>query len=261
MYFMRWSLFFLPLSLWSMWIGNPAQPGMQTQGIVLQSEWCSLRLGYLNDWVYHQDFRLNEFELGAEEHIDNTVQLATHAGLATFNFRDWIDLYAILGGSQLQVNEEIFTKPYFSWGVGGKILFFHMGNVRAGADMKYFQTDQTPDYFLAGGQAYNVLLPVVLAYSEIQAALGLSYETSWFSPYADLTYLISQLDAQPPKKAYVRFPQPGARDDVPVQASSGAKRWGMALGATILDKKTGSLALEWRLFNQNALDVNAEIRF
>lgn len=257
---MRWSFFFLPLSVWAIWIGNPAQPGMQTQGIAVQSKWCSLRLAYLDDWVYHQDLK-NEFTLEEIEHIDSSIKLTTHAGLITFNFRDWIDVYGILGTSQLQVDEEVFTKPVFCWGAGGKILFFHMGHFRAGADIKYFETVQSPEYFLADSQAYNVVLPVTLIYSEIQTSLGVSYETSWFSPYAQATYLISDLDSKPPKKAYVRFPQTNAQADVPVNSSVGAKRWGMALGATILDKKTGSLAIEWRLFNQNALNINAEIRF
>lgn len=233
---------------------------MQTRGIAVQSEWCSLRLGYLDDWVYHQDLQ-DRFVLENVEHHDSTIQLSTHAALATFNFRNWIDLYGILGGSQLQVDEEVFTKPLFSWGVGGKILFFQMDRFRAAADIKYFETDQTPEYFLNDGQSYDVVMPVTLNYSEFQAALGFSYETSWFSPYAQASYLISKLNALPPKKAYVRFPQANLQADVPVLDSKGTKRWGMALGATILDKKTGSLAIEWRLFNQNALDVTAEIRF
>ena len=257
---MRVLFLLLPLSVWSMWIGNPGQPGMQTHGIALQSEWCSLRLTYLNDWVYRQDLQ-DEFTLENVQHIDNTVQLSTQAGLVTFNIRDWVDLYGILGGSRLKVNEEIFTKPHFSWGVGGKVLFLNIGNFRASADMKYFETDQIPQYFLVDSQAYNVVLPVTLAYEEFQTSLGLSYETRWFSPYAQVSYLISKLNAQPPKKAYVRFPQTNVQADVDVSSSTGKRRWGMALGATLIDKKTGSLAIEWRAFNQNALDVNAEVRF
>ncbi len=257
---MRWSAILFPISVWAMWIGNPAQPGMQTHGIAMQSEWCSLRLTYLDDWIYHQDIQ-DKFALESVEHVDNSIQLSTHAAVLTFNFRNWIDIYGLAGGSRLQVNEEIFTKPYLGWGVGGKILFCQIGNFRAGTDIKYFQTDQTPKYFLGDGQAYNVVFPVTLSYQETQFALGISYETSWFCPYAQASYLISDLDALPPKQAYVRFPQPYSNADIPVSSSNGEKRWGMALGATILDKKTGSLAIEWRLFNQNALDINGEIRF
>lgn len=261
---MRWLLLLFPLSAWAIWIGNPAQPGLQTQGIFLQSEYGSLRCGYLNDWVYRQDLQ-DKFTLEGAEHEDSTIQLSTRAALLTFNFRDWVDLYGILGGSRLQVDEEVFTKSYFSWGVGGKVLFLHMGNFRAGADIKYFQTDQTPNYFISESQAYNVdrsIEPLSLAYSELQTAVGLAYETSWFSPYAQASYLIADLDPKPSNKAFVRFPQAAfGSTDVRVFASSGQKRWGMALGATILDKKMGSLAIEWRAFNQNAVDLNAEIRF
>ena len=241
-------------------VGNPAQPAMQNSGIIRarSSQW-SFRLAYFGDYVYNQRFN-DEFTIGNCVETPTDIQFWTQAGMLTFNIRERIDLYGIVGGSRIQIDNEVKTTQQFSWGVGGKLVIVHEGRFRVGLDLKYFRADLTPAFLQCDHLAYNVVSQFQFNYHEIQAALGVSYRTKYLSPYATATYLIAKIEPQP-LITLVRLPQ----DDVLVEAASksviGSKRWGMALGTTIIDSRKASLALEWRVFNQNSVDVIGEIRF
>jgi len=241
-------------------IGNPAQPGLQNGGIIREtpSSW-SFRISYFGDYVYNQRFH-DEFPICASEETPSQIKFWTQAGMLTFNFRDSIDLYGIVGGLQLQLDEEILTKQQLAWGVGGKIVFYHEGKFRAGCDIKYFQSNQTPSFFQCDHSAYNVTSNFSLSYSELQAALGLSYRTKYFSPYASATYLIAKLSPSS-NAVYLRFPMVNMEIAVPTKSVIASRKFGLALGATLIDKRKASLAVEWRAFNQNSIDVTGEVRF
>ena len=160
----------------------------------------------------------------------------------------------------IEINKDVITKQQFSWGIGGKLVFFHKGNFRAGCDLKYLKSDQKPCFFQCDHLAYNVTSNFLFNYSEIQAALGLSYKTKHFSPYANASYLISKLRAVPPSVT-VRLPMENMEVDVNAKSIIGRDRFGMALGATVTDRKRASLTLEWRSFNQNAIDISGDLRF
>ena len=49
--------------------------------------------------------------------------------------------------------------------------------------------------------------------------------------------------------------------DVVSKSVIGTRRWGLALGATLIDSRKATLAVEWRAFNQNSIDVSGEVRF
>ncbi len=257
---LAWSLFsllFSPLS--AMLVGNPAQPILVEKGIWTPRYWCSFRVGYLDDWVYKQRFR-DEFKLEGVTHTRTFLKLSTYAGIATLNFKNRLDLYGIVGSSRLQIDEEIFTKRALSWAVGSKLVWLKHKNLFFGADVKYFETNQKPKYFVVDGMAYNIVSNYRLRYKEIQGALGMSYRAWMFAPYVNATYILTHIQPDPPI-VLVRFPDMDEIVDLESKSIVGKKHWGMALGLTLVDSSKASLSFEWRVFNQNAIDVNGEIRF
>lgn len=241
-------------------IGNPGQPSIQSTGIIRDtSSWWDFRLAYYSDYVYSQHFN-DEFAIGGCIGTPSHLKLWTQAGMLTFNIKNRIDLYGIVGGMRLQIDEEVITKQQLAWGVGGKVIFLHEGRFRAGCDIKYFQSDQTPSFFECENLAYNVVSDFHFNYSEIQAALGLSYRTKYFSPYANASYLIAKLDPKP-AIATVRLPMMNMDVDVISKSVTASTRFGLAIGATIIDQRKATLNIEWRAFNQNSVDVSGELRF
>lgn len=254
-------LLLLPFSpLAAMLIGNPAQPALQKNGIWKSPPaWWSIRVTYFEDYVYRQRFQ-DEFKDPELSHTKTFSKFTTDAAQLTLNFRNRLDLYAILGGSKIQLDNEVFTSRQFAWGTGLKLVIFHSGKLRIGTDFKYFETDQKPLYFISDDFPLNVLSSFILQYSEIQAALGASYRIGPVVPYIHATYLITKIEPIPPTVA-VLLPFMNLEDDMVMKSVIGQRRWGLALGATIVDCSKGTLSLESRFFNQNSIDVNVEIRF
>jgi hypothetical protein len=254
------AFFLLPIALAAAPIGNPAQPAIYHTGIVRQTPaWWSFRLSYFGDYVYNQRFH-DEFTIGDCIEKATYIKLRTQAAMLTLNFRDRIDLYGILGGSSLKIDKDVKMSQQLSWGLGGKLIILHEGRFRVGVDLKYFQTDQTPEYFLCDNVPYNVVSDFHFNYHEIQAAAGVSYRTKYVSPYLHATYLIAKIEPEP-LIALVYVPAYDMSVDVVSKSVIGSRRWGIALGATLIDSRKATLALEWRAFNQNSIDFTGEIRF
>lgn len=253
-------IFLIPVKISATLIGNPAQPSIQNTGIVRETpSWWDFRLAYYSDYVYSQHFN-DEFTINGCKGAPTHLKLWTQAGMLTFNIKNRIDFYGIVGGMRLQLENEVITKQQLAWGVGGKIIFLHEGRFRAGCDIKYFESNQAPSFFQCDNLAYNVVSNFHFNYSEIQAALGLSYRTKYFSPYANASYLIAKLEPKP-AIATVRLPMMNMDVDVISKSVTASTRFGLALGATIIDQRKATLSLEWRTFNQNSVDVTGEIRF
>lgn len=255
---MRLLFFFCSLSsLYGIWVGNPGEPALIEKGIYFQNSLVSLRLGYLSDWVYQQRFQ-EEFLLAEKTRTNN--ELSTYAGLATLNFVKRLDLYGLLGASQSQIDSQIFTRREFAWGVGCKLIFLKHKNLFCAADVKYFETDQKPLFFVIEDLPYNVINNYTSRYFDVQAAVGFAYRISLFVPYINATYIYTHLSPEPPL-VLIRFPDGDDVADLPLPSLISRKRWGMALGFSLIDIAKASLALEWRVFNQNAINVTGQIRF
>ena len=259
-WFRAWIYFALSFSsLSAMLTGNPAQPNLTARGIWTKPYWVSFRFGYLDDWIYKQRFQ-DEFKLGGVRHTRTFLKLSTYSGIITLNFVDRLDLYGLVGSSRLQIDEEIFTKRALSWSAGAKAVLFKQGNFFLGADAKYFQTLQKPRYFVVDGFPFNIVSNYRLKYQEIQAALGMSYRAWIFAPYINATYILTHIEPEP-AVLLVRFPDMDEIVDIESKSIICKKPWGMALGLTLVDCCIATLSFEWRVFNQNAINVNGEIRF
>jgi hypothetical protein len=219
----------------------------------------SFRIAYLDDYVYSQHVQ-NEFDFGPANEKPPLVTFATDAAQITLNLWKRLDLYGILGSSKLQMDEEIYTQQEFCWGVGGKLIIYAEGPFRIGCDLKYFQSDQKPLYLVVTGMPLNVASNWILRYQEYQAALGASYQGSLICPYVHLTYITTKIEPHP---FIFLVDVPGSPDpsDASIHSFDGRRRWGMAVGATLLAGSMGTLAIESRFFNQNGIDASLEFRF
>lgn len=237
-----------------MLVGNPAAPTLQTCSILnMRSSWWSFRAGYIDDWVYRQQ------SLDIDE-IATKVQLSTYAGLLTLNFIDRIDLYGLVGSSRMQIGKDIFTKRALGWGVGGKWILLKWPNFSIGSDFKYFETRQKPKYIVFEDLAYNIVSDLRLEYHEIQGALGICYHSCFLAPYINGTYLKATMKPNP-ATILVRLPFEDELGETTLSSISNEGPWGMAVGLSLIDQARMTLSFEWRLFNQNAIDWNFEIRF
>ena len=161
----------IPVALSAAYFGNVAQPALQTDGLVSSPSRYSLRAGCFADYLYRQRFN-EEFKIAGVNNPASYLQLSTEAGTVTLNFKNWCDVTAILGSSQMQLDHDVFSKRQFAWGIGGTLLIYQNENFFVGLNLKYFESEQKPLYFVSGGYAYNIVSNYTMNYFEEQAAIG-----------------------------------------------------------------------------------------
>jgi hypothetical protein len=242
------------------YFGNPALPALQGEGLIKSPpSWYCLRVGYMADSLYTQRYK-DEFTIDGATNPSNSVQLATEAATITLDFKNCFDLTLLLGSAQIQIDQEVYAKRQFAWGVGSKWILYRTDSIYCSIDLKYFESEQKPLYFVSDGYAFDILSDFKMDYTEMQAAFGAAYQTGVLSPYLYLTYLYSKIEPRP-DSLIVQIPY---YDDSIITSSRsvlGARRWGMAVGATLIGGKMGSVTVESRFFNQNAINISGEIRF
>lgn len=250
----------IPTTLKATFFANPALPALETDGIVKSppSGFC-FRLGYMADNLYRQSYH-EEFQIDGAAISTSHAKLTTNAATITLNYKNWLDLNALAGCAQMQIDHDIYTKQQLAWGIGAKFLVFQTGSIFVGLDLKYFQSNQKPVYLSSAGYAYNIRSNFKMNYLEQQAAIGIAYRTQMISPYIYASYLYSKISPEP-MTLVVRMPTYDGYAQSYSSSVIDKHRWGMALGATIVGGCKGSVTLESRFFNQNALNVSGEVRF
>lgn len=240
--------------------GNPAQPSLTCKGIIpLKSKILSIRIAYVDDYVYAQHFR-GAYDIASTVEKPPVTKMSTEAAILTLNFQKRLDLYTILGSSRMQMDEEVYARRQFAWGLGLKAIIYQLNCFRVGCDLKYFTTNQRPLFLVSSGLPLDVTSNLLLNYREYQGALGFSYQSGIFCPYILGTYLNSKIDPSP-NKFLVRVPGLDEPLDANMRSFIGANSWGMSVGATLLMGTKGMLSVESRFFNQNGINANLEIRF
>lgn len=259
---MRFSILYrfiaLPCICQATYFGNPAEPVLLSRGLI-KEKGSSIRVGYMADHLYRQNYK-DEFPSPGTHPPSNYTKMNMQAGTITLTLRKRLDLNGILGSARMQIDQDVFTKRQFAWGVGGKLIILKSGNLYLGLDAKYLESAQKPTFFLADGYAYNIVSNFKLNYTEMQAALGAAYKTTVLSPYIYLTYLYSKIDPDP-FSVIVQIPFLNMTALTSSHSIINQTRWGMAVGGTLLSGKKMSLNVESRLFNQNAINVSGEFRF
>jgi hypothetical protein len=130
---------------------------------------------------------------------------------------------------------------------------------RIGCDFKYFTTTQSPLYFISSAIPLDVVSDLNFKYRDYQASMGLAYQSEIFCPYLLGTYINSKID--PSMQRFLIALPGGDLGEGEFHAFRGATQWGMAVGATLVMGEKGTLSVESRFINQNAIDASLEIKF
>ena len=249
------------LQAFGSFVGNPINPKIFKEALILKNEYVQFRAGYLFSNIYRTKY-IDKFLL---EDSDSTIlKLRTQSGLLIFNLQNSIDIYGIIGNSKLTLDNQIFTNHKFSWGIGFKMIIFQKKKFDLAIGGKYFRTKQNCDNFKIGKQIFPILTSHFgFLYEEFQASAALSYRTAFLVPYIGVTYLYSTLKPQPLPKGLFRFPAPDENiiADFISQKSKNVKNWGLVVGTSIISNNMISINAESRMFDQNAINVACEIRF
>jgi hypothetical protein len=245
---------------WSFVCGNPAQPDLLSKGVVpFKNKVWSLRVAFLDDYVYSHHFN-GEFEVGPVEEKPPVLSLASETAQITLNYARRLDLYGLVGSSKMQMDQEVFARRQFSWGLGAKAVVFELDCFRIGADLKYFQSNQKPLFLVSSGLALDIESDLMLFYREYQGSFGLSYQSGIFCPYINGTYINAKIE---PNQYGFLVHVPGFEEpmDASIRSFSGSNAWGMAVGASLVMGEKGTLSVESRFFNQNGINASLEIKF
>ena len=250
----------VPAPLTATYFSNPAQPAIQQDGLFKSPpSWYCLRVGYMADCSYRQRFN-EEFHIAGTPNPSSYAKVSTDAATVTLNFKNWLDVNMLLGSSQMQMDHDVFTKRQLAWGVGAKFLIYHNHKIYVGLDFKYFESEQKPIYLVSSGYAYNVVSDFKMNYCEEQAALGIAYRIKMICPYLYASYLYSKIEPNP-CFVIVKMPTFDGTGESYTTSVIDRRRWGMAVGATLIGGTKGSVTVESRFFNQNALNISGEVRF
>ena len=259
---MRGFKLFLLILLWmrsafAIFVGNPSEPGFYPNGIIHGGGGnYNLRFAYLCDNIYNSFFE-DEFKTISSN--SSELKLSSFLMHAVFDIRNKLDFYGMIGASKMQIDELIYLKRHLSWGLGTKAILFCSERFTIGMDLKYFETNQKPTYFVLEKTPADLLTPFILKYYEIQGACAVSFRADRYLPYAGITYLFAKVNPDS-TMGRLYIPESGPTKFA-AESSIISRRWGLVVGTTILSYGAFSLNIESRLINQNAVNVQGEFQF
>ncbi len=258
-------------------VGNPAELAFLKDGIFSEKKRAvTLRFGYYFENIYKFKFRDEIINDEAINNVTDTVnppssiiQLKTNSAIVTLNIKRFLEVYGLVGQSRLRIEEKeidsdstFSTQHNLSWGAGVKITVFKYKGLSMGADGKYFQTRQVADFLIAN--KYPALIATddfSFIYEESQGSIAFSYEIDIFTPYIGGTYLRASINPSPRKGVvYLSF-DPEYPREFECNTSHNVNRWGLIIGTSIVSGEKISINLESRMFDQNSVNISAEVCF
>lgn len=242
----------------ALYVGNPSAPCYLQDGILIEKKpGFSIRTGYLTEYVYQASF-VDEFETTQTSRTN--ASLSTISGMAVLNVLDRWDIYMLVGTTKLKMEQMIEANRNFSWAIGTTATMYRGENFSLGADLKYFETDQKPNFFLVNGLVRPLEGPFRLELQEIQAAIAGSYDIGYFVPYIGLTYLFSKISPVP-TLGLISIPERDLILEFEANPSINHKKIGLVLGTSLVSNETMNLNVETRMIDQNALNISGQLRF
>lgn len=246
--------------LWEGHCGNPCDPCMS---------WCnaiSFRLGFYGDYVFNRHLEIDRNEDNSD--LDQT-EIYTNAGMLVVNFWDRVDLFGVVGASNLSLQSnasaftgtigdifELETDTNFSWSAGARATIWECGCTSLGVEAQYFYMN--PDVKRISQAATDSIYPNSLIdakYREWQLGVGVSHRINFFIPYIALKWSHSQL----------KFDQAQPGEPLPTDLTlfncESKKDWGYAIGLSLVDCEKAMVTVEGRFGDEKALYVSGELRF
>lgn len=234
-------------------VGNPADPKLLENGIIMQSEDAnfSVRAGYQGDFVF--DRKLKD--------LDDS-EITSHSGIVALNLMKKVDVYGSLGASTGEFVEtygstrvEYETETSWGWGVGAKAILFEKDNTTIGLDGRYFNAEPDLDKIIIDGVSYSVpsgsVTKASIEYDEYQIALGIAQKFDMFVPYGGVKY----------SKAKAKLLATISGTDYASEDADSEDEFGLFVGCSIVPMDSVSINVEGRFIDEEALTVSGQIRF
>lgn len=269
-------MFFGFRALHALPIGNPADASLLTEGVVWEGcdscAWLdalSFRAGLYGDYVFDRNLEVNQINF---EKMLNTT-LYTNAGYFVLNICDIFDLFTTLGSTKIRVHD--LTKPFsdqpggsnfdlvingashFSWSMGGRATLWRCRCVGVGIEGQYFSTGPLITSFVRNGSESLFSNRFSMHYREWQLGLGVTYRVFFFAPYVAVKYSGCRLTFNNHAFLGSAFPF----NELFLKNLRNSKRWGWALGCSLIESSRVSFAVEGRFADEQALYINGQIRF
>lgn len=273
--------------LYSLPISNPSEASFLNHGVCWTTTPCKtqnktttsdktlnnwggpfgIRAGYYGDFVFNRHTKVEENV--TETHLDNTA-IYTNAGYLVINLYDYVDLFGVLGMSNLFLYSdattfgsaavgqmlEIESNTHFSWSLGGRASLIKYHDLTLGIEGQYFTT--SPDIRRITQAATFSTYPTEfeMKYTEWQIGAGLSYRIKLpidVIPYIAIDYSCVKTDMD--------NAQPGGTFDITLYDLESQKNVGYALGVSFIDADQVAVTIEGRFVNEKAIYANAQLRF
>ncbi|NGX50671.1 MAG: Major outer membrane porin [Chlamydiae bacterium] len=255
----KW-LFLLGISnsVFALYMGNPALPGMVDEGFLFCKEnWFAVKVGYQRDWVFDRDMKAVSKVTGRMDEFE----LISDRGVLTFNLFNRVELYGSAGAARIfashrpmkTIRDEYESSDQFMWGIGGRGLFATWGKGSFGIDLAYERTYPTIKWMTINGVPVTPRRGSKITYHEWQVGVGAAYQIAIFFPYIAVKY--SNASARF-KHLPVGFFKAGRHFN-----AKNRRKFGMALGTTLSTGSRFSASVEARVIDENSLTLAAEIKF
>jgi hypothetical protein len=248
-------IFLLPLSLFAIYVGNPANPAVMTSGIFSRGYLIKGTSGYIYDYTSNKTYHATQEN--ADFNPNSTFkQFGAHSQMGSFSviLIERIELSGALGGSKEQTKGKThpsttfdFESSYqFSWSSAAKVVLLQWGAVALGADFSYFAIPASSKSFFRYFD--RIGLPITygkqkVSLDEWQISTGLSAKLSFFAPYIGGSYLQSKLHvASTPETGPIHY-----KNETP---------WGYFFGVTVSINGRFHINLERRQNNESGYTLS-----
>lgn len=269
-------ILFFCSSLFSLPIGNPAEPTLFPTPIWTSLDCWKFRGGYYGDFVFNRNLCLKDKSFGQGKVIQKSG-INTNAGYLVLNYLNHIETFATIGNSKIRIETDeiswlktgkgdgtLFTDSHLSWSAGARAsCCWRCFNI--GLEGQYFRSrPKLTQYFsLSNGGLFNYFnKDNKTTYTEWQVGGGISYKaatcaaTVGLIPYIGLKWSRVHFNTND-----FQFVKAGTSDTFTIFNLASDKRWGYAVGATLTISDKAGITVEGRFEDEKALYINGEICF
>lgn len=256
-----WISLFLPLSLFSLNVGNPYSPEILRKGIFLKRYYpVSARAGYEGNFV--PEHRMKQVEEG-NGRVDS-FSFYGNSGSITFNVVERVDIYALLGEGKIEakwrftfdgITNRVVAKsdPDLFWALGTNALLLHWGKVSLGVGGKYMEGSSSVENLRINDE--DILSSGLFSLHEWQVNVGVSYLSGILIPYIGILYdqVCSHLQSN--------SSDPISNSGLPSNHFENRSHVGVYLGCSVSSGTIFFMNVEARIIEEEAISISGDFRF
>lgn len=265
-------------------VQNPSSPTQFEQGIFINEcaplffsrfpQFLDFEFGFYGDYVFDRKLQTVNGDT-----IHNT-KIFTNAGYLAVTMCDWLEAFTTLGVTNIKINAdqralvgnnslfsnaiEIDSGSNFSWSAGGILKLLESRGWTIGIEGQYFWAHPHVKFTQQNAvfaNSYFYLDDAKFRYWEAQIGGGISYRIDFAScsaliPYVGVKWSRSRLD-----NANVVITDTNSSTTSPLLLLIEDKKWGYAVGVTLLAYGCGSVTGEVRFLDEKAVNVTMKLQF